>query len=320
MRLRSGDAFLPFAYRFAGIEIYSEVAISDLRASDAAIPPLGDGLTISHEPGPPPAPERIVFAWPGRYAVRLGTIGDDWIITSRLDGAFRIDPAYRTLRLYSESNPPSPACIDVLVRRILPRLMVARGAMTIHAAAVATQGAGILLLGASGAGKSTTTAALAAMPGWQVFSDDLSTVWEDAPPHLAPSAKGVCLWRPSVAGLALDPACCTAMPGYDGKFRFEPETPVVTAPVPLRALVFLAQDSEGTAPVLSPMARANAFVRASRNLTLFNRADAEERERAIARFSRIAAGLPMLRLSYPPRYDVFPAIADLLTEQVLGCA
>jgi hypothetical protein len=314
-RLRSGDVFLSFAYRFAGVEIDSEVAISDLRFSSMRTSTLGDLLSIRQEQGPPPNADHIVFAWPGRYGARLGTIDDDWMITSRLDGAFRIDPAYRTLRIYSER-----ACIDVLVRRILPRLMVARGAMTIHAAAVATQGSGILLLGASGAGKSTTTAALAAMPGWDLFSDDLSTIWEGSPPQLAPSASGVCLWQPSVAGLALDPARCTAMPGYDGKFRFEPEAPPVITPVPLRAFVFLAQDPECRAPTLTPMIRANAFIRAIRQLNLFNPADAEQHEQAIARLSRIAAGLPMLRLSYPPRYDVFPAIADLLTEQVLRCA
>ena len=242
----------------------SPICASAIRASR----PFDAPLTIQYEPGPAPVPDRVVFSWPGRYASSLGKVGEDWLITSRFDGAFRIDPDHRTLRLYSDSNPPSAACIDILIRRVLPRLLAARGAMTIHAAAVATQGAGILLLGASGAGKSTTTAALVAMPGWHLFSDDLSTIWEGAPPQVVPSATGVCLWQPSVTGLALDPARCTAMPGYGTKFRFEPDAPAVTAPVPLRAFVFLSQEPECRAPVLTPMVRAQAFIRASRHLTL----------------------------------------------------
>ena len=310
---------MPFAYRFAGIEIRSDIAISDLRVCATATLPHGDPLVIRHEAGPAPEADRHIHAWPGRYAVRLGMIGADWLITSRFDGAFRFDPEFRTLRLYSESDPPSPACIDILVRRVLPRLMMARGAITIHAAALASQGSGMLLLGRSGAGKSTMTAAFAAMPGWDVFSDDLSTIWEDEPPQLVPSATGVCLWEPSVTGLGLDPAHCIAMPGYDGKFRFNPDVPVVAAPVPLRAFVFLAQDAGCARPTLVPANRPEAFIRCVRQLSLFNQAESAkpEREAAIARLGRIAAGVPMLRLSYPPRYDVFPAIADLLTEQVL---
>lgn len=83
------------------MEVESEIAIADLRDNDPTTPAIGGALTITHESGRPPDPDRLVFAWPGRYAARLGTVGDDWLITSRLDGAFRIDSGLRTIRLYS---------------------------------------------------------------------------------------------------------------------------------------------------------------------------------------------------------------------------
>ena len=315
MRNRSG--LLLFSYRFAGIEIASDVQLSDLRANDSSIGPIGEPLTISHEAGPAPVVDELIYSWQGRYASKLGKIGEDWLFSSRFDGAFRIDPHFRTLRLYSDSDPPSPICTDVLVRRILPRLLVARGAITIHAAAVSTQGQGLLLLGASGAGKSTMTAALGAMPEWQIISDGLSTVWEGERPQVVPTTTGVCLWAQSVASLGLDLASCAAMPGYEGKVRFRPQGATETSGVPLRAFVFLARDSECAAPTLTPIPRTEAMIRASRSLSSFNRAAKDGHERSMAGLSRIAAGRPMLRLSYPPRYDIFPAIADLLAEQVV---
>lgn len=306
---------MTFAYRFAGVPLRSHVALAGLR-EDRGDDVAEHRLDISFEPGPAPSADQHIFAWPGRYETRLGTIGDDWLIGSRFDGVFRIDRAITRVRLYSAEMPPSAASVDVLVRRILPRLMAARGAATIHAAAVATAGAGLLLLGASGAGKSTTTAALATLPEWDVFSDDLSIVWDGAVPLVAPAATGVCVWRASRDGLGIDPALCHAMPGYDGKFRFEPSVPLVTAAVPLRAFVFLARDPTIDAPRLTTMNRAHALIEAARQLTLFNPAapPSEEYAPAIARLNRIARGAKMLRLSYPSRFDALPAVAETLAQ------
>ena len=200
----------------------------------------------------------------------------------------------------------------------LPRLLVGRGALTLHAAALAVQGSGVVLLGASGAGKSTMTGALAAMPGWEVFSDDQSILREGRPASVMPSATGVCLWHNSIAALGLDPACCTAMPGYDGKFRFHPATAPSVIPAPLRAFIFLERQQSAEQPTLTPCNRAEALIRAAQQLILFNPAapQAAGRARAIAQLSRIASGVEMLRLSYPSRYDALPEVAKLLEERL----
>lgn len=310
---------MPFAYRFAGVPIRSNVALAGLR-TDRGDDADKSRLDIHFELGPAPTADQHVFAWPGRYETRLGTIGDDWLIDSRFDGVFRVDRAISRVRLYSAETPPSAASVDVLVRRILPRLMAARGGTTIHAAAASTAGAGLVLLGASGAGKSTTTAALATLPDWDVFSDDLSILWDDAVPVVAPAATGVCVWRASRDGLGVDPALCHEMPGYDGKFRFEPPVPLVTAAVPLRAFVFLARDSAIDAPRLTAINRAHALIEAARQVILFNPAASppEEHAGAIARLNRIAAGVQMLRLSYPSRFDALPAVAETLAMVARG--
>lgn len=303
---------MPFLYRFGRLTLTSDFAVSGLRRLRGVEGTVAD-ITLSAERAAAPAAERIVFAWRGRYAMRLGTIGGDWLIDSALDGVFRLDRGLRRLWVYSAQRPPSAAAIDVLVRRVLPRMLAGRGATTLHAAAAtAPGGKSVLLLGRSGAGKSTTAAALAIRPDWDVFSDDLSVLWDDVPPVAAPSATGVCLWEASRAGLGIDPALCHAMPGYDGKFRFEPPVAAKTDPAPLSAMVFLSRETDIDRPELSAMPRPEALVDALRQLILFDPSDREEHAAAAARLNRIFGALEVVRLRYPPRFDALPAVADAI--------
>lgn len=68
-----------------------------------------------------------------------------------------------------------------VVDHAVPTGLSALGDLIVHGAAVSRDGQAIALVGASGAGKSTTTAALAA-DGWEVLSDDAVRVCiSDAP-------------------------------------------------------------------------------------------------------------------------------------------
>lgn len=311
---------MPFAYRFAGVAIRSNVAVTGLLPDTIAAEGNVDPLAIVQQSCPPPLPDRILATLSGRYETRFGTAGDTWLIDSKFDGTFLIDPTLRTLRLYSETSPPSAVCCDILVRRVLPRLMSARGAVTVHAASLATRGGGVVLFGNSGAGKSTTTAALSAMPGWDMLSDDLSTLWPGSPATVAPSGTGVCVWQASRDGLALDPGRCEPMPAYDGKFRFHPPGPGSTKAVPVRAFVFLARDAALDAPRVTPVSRIEGMALAARQMVLFDPSApvSQEHAGALARLFAIASSAKMVRLSYPSRFDALPAVADVLAELADG--
>lgn len=303
------------SYRFGGMDIASTFAVVGLRSAAQTRASAHGNLKLCTDTGTAPLADRIVFAWPGRYATRLGTIGDDWLIDSALDGVFRLDRALTRIHIHSKGQDgvPSASAVDILVRRLLPRILAARGALSIHAAAAATSDGGVLLLGRSGAGKSTVTAALAATAGWDVFSDDLSIVPDGDSATVAPSATGVCVWEASRDGLGLDPAACRAMPGYDRKYRFEPPGQTRTEAAPLRALVFLARDPDCDRPELIPMKRADALVHAAQQVILFNPADAHaEQAAAIGRLARILAGARTVRLRYPARFDALPDVARAL--------
>jgi len=237
-------------------------------------------------------------------------VGQQWLMWSSFDGSFLIDVSARTIRCFVK-DLEDPAWLDVFVRRVLPRVAILFGASAIHSAAAAIGGRALLLLGESGAGKSTTSAALGAA-GWDVLSDDISILWDPEAPTVAPATTGMCVWPDSREGLGIADAQCVAMPGYPGKMRFVPGNESNTALVPLNALVFL-QRGKGE-PLLLPISGAEAMVRASQQRIRFNPGDptGKEMRDAFAALSGIARTTACYRLSVPRDYGMLPAVIDLL--------
>lgn len=270
-------------------------------------------LALDIERGPLPVADRVLFRWNGRYKLQLGMLGSAWLMSSSFDGAFLIDPVARTIRCFVQ-DPGDPAWLDVFVRRVLPRVAILFGASAIHAAAAAIDGRALLLLGESGAGKSTTSAALGAA-GWDVLSDDISILWDPDAPTVAPATTGMCVWPDSRQGLRLDDARCVAMPGYPGKMRFVPGNESNTALVPLGALVFLER-GEGDAPSISPISGAEAATRASHQRIRFNPSDPAGREMhdGFAALVAVARATPCYRLTCPRDYGALPAAVALLRQ------
>ena len=79
--------------------------------------------------------------------------------------------------------------------------------------------------------------------------------------------------------------------------------------------MFLERDPGVAEPAILPMNRAEALIRAARQLILFNPADRTvEQATLLARLGTMVGGVPMLRLVYPARFDALSAVAPLLAE------
>ncbi|MDB5581452.1 MAG: HprK rel HprK-related kinase [Bradyrhizobium sp.] len=295
-------------YLFGGLAIGADVPLAGMRDAARAVDAHPVRLAFRH--GPAPSADREVFTWPGRYGMKLGVLGDAWHFSSKLDGVFIADRAIDRIDFHSSESSPTPAAVDVLTRRVLPRLAIATGALTVHGAALSQGGGAILMFGASGAGKSTLTAALA-RAGWHIASDDLTILRPGADgATVHPGATGVCLWADTRAALALDPVRCFAMPGYDGKLRFEPEDAPTGEPVALRALVFLERNRDVAAPRLERMPIGEAVREATRQLIALD--PTAPRIDAAHRLLQVMAGVTAVKLIYPSGYTTLPAVTDLL--------
>lgn len=303
---------MTFDYAFGGLAVSSTIALEGLRRGVIA----GPALHVTGEVGPPPEPERVHFEWPGRYRLQLGERDGRWLVRSAFDGAFLIERDGSAMHIFAESLPPSRELLDVLTRRLLPRVTVLHGGTTIHGATLAGPDGALLMLGRSGAGKSTLTAALAHRAGWRIFSDDMSVLWDGAPAAVAPASTGVCLWPASREGLGLPIEECQPMPGYEGKLRYEPEAAPATASAPLRGVVFLNRSDAIAEPGITRVPLAEAMTGIIPQVMFFNPngASTVERLESLGLVNRVMRAVPAWRLDFPASYQALPAVVETVTS------
>ncbi|HEX5182616.1 MAG TPA: hypothetical protein VFW19_05620 [Allosphingosinicella sp.] len=304
-------------YGVGGLTLACESPVPGLRpaASDHHVPP---DIALRIERAPPPVADRFLFRWPGRYGLCLSQSGDGWLLTTARGSSYAVSPDGRTIAAFDNQAEADPEFLDVLVRRVLPRIGLLFGRVAFHGAALAKNDAAILLFGGSGAGKSTLAAALAGRFGWDLLSDDISLLHPEGGATVAPAATGVCVWPDSRAALDLPLERCRALPAYGTKiwFDFAQESP--RAELPLRALAALDRSPDATEPELQRLSPGEALVLAIHQLIQFNPGACAigGLEPLVHRLRRTIAGLPAYRLVYPSDFSALPRVAALLEEVI----
>lgn len=187
----------PVDHRLFGWRLRSDLPLPDL------LPWTGDGREpdVRVELGPVPA---LKDARPFGPAIRIA------------DGRVRLEmPGVATYLVEGGSrvtvDPALPAgAPDIrvfLFTTVLAILCYRRGLVPLHAGAVAVDGRALLLAGATGVGKSTLTATLAAR-GHRLLSDDLCALdcADPARPLIHPAFPRLKLWEDATTRLAIDTA------------------------------------------------------------------------------------------------------------------
>lgn len=114
------------------------------------------------------------------------------------------------------------------------------GRFPLHASAVALDQGAILFTGQSGAGKSTH-AAWFLQKGYSLVSDDVSrvNVNEQGIPLIEPAIPQMKLWDDALRHFGEDPDQLPTVPGRLDKRRLSDSIPLVTGPLPVRAILHL---------------------------------------------------------------------------------
>ncbi len=229
------------------------------------------------------------------------------------DTRFRIEDEGR--RVTAQSPTPEDMATYFL-GPILAFIVRRRGMLTLHAGAVAIDGEAIVIAGASGAGKSTTTAAFLER-GASLLTDDVAVIgWKAEAPHVFPGYPRVRLWDDSAALLyGSAEALPLLTPTWSKRFvdasaRFAAES------VPLRAIIVLARrdDASTRARRLHGHEAAIALlVRASMRRSL----SAEQRKTELDEVTRLAERIPIIEVT--PRNDLGATgeLLDVIAAAVL---
>lgn len=318
-------------YDFGGLRIHSTFDLPWLVAIRDAPGPKGPGqhersgglheqrsadVDISLSTAPPPS-GRHVRTLPGHYRLALEACGDDWVIRHD-DESVTIADAGRTLRCHCPDPARLPLLAEIIVRRVLPRLSVFHGRLPIHAATLADGSGAVMLLGSSGAGKSTMTAALALHCGWDIFSDDMSVLGDEGRHVAFPTVPGVSVWQQSRDALGLAPEDCLPLHSREGKVWYSPRMAGPLPPQPLEVVILLSFDSDGGGIACKRLAGPSVLVGLSSQLVPFNGRDAGEIAGLMERFNRMGAAVPIYGLAYPRDYRALPDVVNTIRRLRTG--
>lgn len=303
---------LAFSYYFGGVEVASDIPLTGLRPL-----PRNEGnmpvIRVLAGEGEPPAEEQLHYAWNGRFRMRLGEAGGQWMMRSPW-GAYLFDRAVSELRIFGLDEPDGAILKDLLARRLLPRLVKLKGGWAYHAASLARGDKGILIMGPSGAGKSTMSVGLAATGGWDILGDDMALIWSGAGDRIAPAASNVSIWPQSCTGLRLAEEDCKPLLGYEGKRVFQPQRTERLDPVPLTGIFFLDR-SDCATPELRRHARADAFTRSLAQVIHFNPSGSARQERigSVMHLNAMLDRVPAWTLTYPASFEALGAVSDVIS-------
>jgi hypothetical protein len=186
-----------------------------------------------------------------------------------------------------------------LLGPVLGLLLRLRGITCLHASAVAIDNRAVVFVGAAGAGKSTTAAALA-RAGWSVLADDIVAIQEQGDDALAlPSFPYLSLWPESVDML---------YGGSDALPRFTPhwekrrlsldggDLHFQNRAVPLQAIYILGERTQDPAPHIDQISAQTALLSLVANTYATTLLDLEMRAKEFAVLGRVVAKVALRKL------------------------
>jgi hypothetical protein len=306
--LLSAPAHAGVVYDFGGLRVRSAFplpGLAPIRADDQADGPADILLSLSTAPLPK---GRRVYQYGGRYRLAFEACGDDWLFRHGDDLGVTIGDSGRVLDAHCPDPARLPLLAEIITRRVLPRISVLHGRLPMHGATLGDGQGATMLLGSSGAGKSTMTAALARYLGWGIFSDDMSIVGDQGRHMVFPTTLGVSVWQQSQRALGLPPEDCRPLQHYEGKAWYSPAPTVAPPPQPLEVVIMLSFDPNGGGIDYRRVSGPDALVKVSSQLVGFNPTDIDAIAALIERATRLAATIPIYALSYPRDYGALPDV------------
>jgi hypothetical protein len=245
-----------FKYRVYGLTVDSESELPGLLPA-----PESDPAEITIHFGapapdfgrcPPPdffiAPEPDAF---GRPLFRVRKLEQQFLQIEYSDGTrFTMDATGSQVWATWGGQSSLEDTVSYLLGPILGLVLRMRGITCLHSSAVAVDGTCIALVGASGAGKSSTAAAFARL-GFAVLTDDVTPVLEaDGGFRVPPAYPRLRMW-PETACLLFGQSEPLPLitPGWDKRYLQlgDSRYPYQAEPLKLSALYFLGPRREGAA-------------------------------------------------------------------------
>ena len=231
---------------------------------------------------------RIVAEWEGIGTLRATPWGSD----VEVDACAGLVPAYER----KWRNGP----VKAMLRHL-------GGSPTLHASAVSIEGRGLILLGDSGAGKSTSAADLC-LRGAELIADDLVEMTLTSTESLAQPTE-------TEHWLLPDSSAELGHPGRQGGGKVAWRSPrVARGPVPTAAFVVLAFAQDHAVPALQPLRGEATFSALNAGFVRFLVDDSDVLLRDLDTLARLVQSAPSFTLSRPRSLEALDGVARVLQD------
>lgn len=199
-----------------------------------------------------------------------------------------------------------------IVGTVMAVLLYQRGLLVLHASVVDVNGSAVAFLGKSGAGKSSTAAALHAH-GYNIIADDVAAIkLGTGSATVFPGFPQIKLSQEAAVSLGYDIESLLLLHPMEEKrgYRIRQEFP--QAPLPLKRIYVLAEDAALDIEPLRLREAVIELVRHSRPTTLFHSGGAPH----FLQCANLAKQLTINRLKRPRSLALLPDLAKLVEEHV----
>ncbi len=209
-----------------------------------------------------------------------------------------------------------------LADQVFPRLLAHSEKFVIHAGAVRIANAAVVMMGASGRGKSTLVASFD-QAGLTMLGDDAMVISSlDTVPAVRSVYPSLRLFPDSID--AVMPGAVTAGPvsHYTVKERIDVAVngAVANLPVPIHALFDLACASSNGEIVIRRLAPAQACMALVESSFALDPSDTIQARRRLDDASALARAVPAFEISYPRDYARLPEVRQAILDQVSALA
>ena len=242
-----------------------------------------------------------------------------WYRLAYPDGTrFAVDRRARRIRAAWPDDLTLEDAVSYLVGPVLGFALRLRGTASLHASAVAFDGAAVAFLGSAGAGKSTLAAGLT-RAGHALVCDDAAALASDG--HgiaVQPGCPRIRLWPDSAAMLTGSSEGLPRLtPTWDKRVLDLSQSPqhLCREALPLAAVYVLGARVDGAARI-EPLSQREALVCLLSHSYMGCFQDARMRAREFALFARLCATLPVRRLRVPLGARALPALRDAIADDL----
>lgn len=235
---------------------------------------------------------------------------------------FQISPSRQ--KISARTNLPLPEVTAILLGAVLGSALRLRGTVCLHSSVIAVGNKAIALIGAKGAGKSTTAAAFAKR-GYPILADDVAVLTEkDNSFLLHPGYPRLRLWPNAVnAVYGSEVGLSRVMRQIDKRYvELNAENAVQwrfqAQPANLAAIYFLEpRQLELANPAIAPIpSKIGLMMLLEHCYPYFLTLDRDRQYREFIFLGRLAATVPLRKVDRPDELTKLPQICDAILDDI----